>query len=89
MASFKAARINLRATAEQDGLIRRAARAQRKSVSEFILESACESAEHALLDTRTLLLDRQGWMQLSAALKRSARPIPELVRLFREKPPWE
>lgn len=39
MALHKAARINLRTTREQDSLIRRAADAQRKSVSEFVLEA--------------------------------------------------
>jgi uncharacterized protein (DUF1778 family) len=51
MASHKAARINLRTTREQDTLIRRAADAQRKSVSEFVLEAACRSAESTLLDS--------------------------------------
>ncbi|MEA2648076.1 MAG: hypothetical protein QOG61_511, partial [Candidatus Binataceae bacterium] len=49
----KAARINLRTTPEQAALIRRAAEVQRKSVSEFVLESACRSAESTLFDTKT------------------------------------
>jgi len=87
MASRKDARINLRTTREQDTLIRRAADAQRKSVSEFVLEAACRSAESALLDTKTILLDKQGWKQLSDASDRDAREVPELVKLFREKAP--
>jgi uncharacterized protein (DUF1778 family) len=88
MASSKVARINLRTTPQQDRLIRRAAEAQRKSVSDFILESACRSAESALLDTKTLLLDRRGWEQLNKSLNRRAAAIPELVELFAEKAPW-
>lgn len=89
MASSKAARFNLRTTPEQQALIRKAAQVQRKSVSEFILESACRSAESALFEAKTLLLDRQGWKQLNEALKRDARAVPELVELFREKAPWD
>ena len=48
MASRKDARINLRTTREQDTLIRRAADAQGKSVSEFVLEAACRSARKRL-----------------------------------------
>lgn len=89
MASFKASRINLRTTPEQSKLIRRAAEAQRKSVSEFVLESACRSAESALFDTKTFMFDQQGWKQFSNALKRKAKAIPELVELFRESAPWD
>jgi uncharacterized protein (DUF1778 family) len=88
MASVKVARINLRTTPEQDLLIRRAAEAQRKSVSDFILESACRSAESALFEMKTLLLDRQGWEQLNKSLRRAPKAVPELIELFREKAPW-
>jgi uncharacterized protein (DUF1778 family) len=89
MTSSKVARINLRTTPAQDILIRRAAEAQRKSVSDFILESACRSAESALLDMKTLLLDRQGWEQLNKSLSRKAKAVPALVELFRAKAPWD
>jgi uncharacterized protein (DUF1778 family) len=89
MASFKAARINLRTTPEQSTLIRRAAEIQRKSVSEFVLESACRSAESALFDTRTFLFDKQGWKQFNDALNRRAKAVPELVELFRQNAPWD
>jgi len=87
--SLKSSRINLRASANQSRLIRRAAEAQRKSVSEFILDSACRSAESALFDLRTIRLDGQGWKQFVSALDRGAKEIPELVRLFGEKAPWD
>jgi len=89
MASSKVARINLRTTPEQDNLIRRAARAQRKSVSDFVLESACRSAESALFDVKTFMLDEQGWRQFTHALKRKAKTVPALVELFRDKAPWD
>jgi uncharacterized protein (DUF1778 family) len=85
----KAARINLRTTPEQAALIRRAAEVQRKSVSEFVLESACRSAESTLFDTKTFMFDKQGWKQFSDALDRKAKAIPELVQLFRESAPWD
>jgi len=89
MASGKDKRIYLRTSAAQTLLIRRAAQAQRKSVSQFILDSACQSAESALYDLRTIRLDEQGWKQFEAALKRGPREVPELVKLFHEKAPWD
>jgi uncharacterized protein (DUF1778 family) len=89
MAFLRTARINIRATNEQDTLIRRAADAQRKSVSEFVLDSACRSAESALFDAKTILLDESGWNHFMEALERDAKEIPELVGLFREKAPWD
>jgi uncharacterized protein (DUF1778 family) len=88
MPSIKNSRINLRASPSQASLIRRAADAQRKSVSEFILESACQSAESALYDLRTIRLDEKGWKQFEAGLARKGRVVPELVELFKEKTPW-
>jgi uncharacterized protein (DUF1778 family) len=89
MGSSKVARINLRTTPVQDALIRRAARAQRKSVSDFVLESACRSAESALLDVKTFMLDDAGWRQFTRALNRKPKALPALVDLFREKAPWD
>jgi len=89
MPSIKDSRIHLRASALQTTLIRRAAEVQRKSVSEFVLDSACRSAESALYDLRTIRLDEQGWAQFTAALDRDAKVVPELVELFNEKAPWD
>ncbi len=89
MASAKNSRIYLRASAEQTRLIRRAAEAQRKSTSEFVLDSACRSAESTLYDLKTIRLDERGWEQFTAALNRRAKTIPELVELFKQKAPWD
>ncbi len=89
MATAKSNRIYLRASAEQINLIRRAAEAKRKSTSEFVLDSACRSAESALYDLQTIRLDQKGWKQFTAALDRKARGIPALIDLFNEKAPWD
>lgn len=89
MATAKGNRIYLRASAEQIDLIRRAAAAKRETTSEFVLDSACRSAESALYDLRTIGLDGRGWKQFTAALDRKAREIPELIDLFNEKAPWD
>jgi uncharacterized protein (DUF1778 family) len=89
MATAKDNRIYLRASKEQINLIRRAAEVKRKTTSEFVLDSACRSAESALYDLRTLRLDEKGWSQFVAALDRDAQEIPELIDLFNEEAPWD
>ncbi|MBO1110089.1 DUF1778 domain-containing protein [Plesiomonas shigelloides] len=45
--SFRTARLGLRATPGQEAVLRRAADIAHKSLTDFILDSACEAAEHA------------------------------------------
>jgi uncharacterized protein (DUF1778 family) len=89
MTTAKDSRIYLRASTEQASLIRRAADLQHKSISEFVLDAACRSAENAIYDLKTIRLDERGWNQFTTALDRAARKIPELVELFKEKAPWD
>ncbi|MDM8550534.1 DUF1778 domain-containing protein [Desulfobacterales bacterium HSG2] len=84
-----AVRIDLSATLHQDTLIRRAAEATRKSVAEFVLDSACRAAENALLDHRLFLLDDANWQKFQEAIDQPARVRPRLQKLMREKSPWE
>ena len=81
--------IDLRATLHQDALIRQAAEATRKSVTEFVLDSACRAAENALLDQRLFLLNDADWQKFQETLDRPARVRPGLQELMRDKSPWE
>lgn len=54
-------RLNLRATAQQQQIIRSAAASQGKSVTEFILESATVNAERVLADRRWFVLSHEAW----------------------------
>ncbi len=86
---MKDIRLNFRLTQSQNSLIRRAAEVTRKSVSEFILESACVAAENAILNQRVFLLDEDAWNQFQKALDGPAVVKPGLKRLMEEKSPWE
>lgn len=48
--SARSARLGLRATPEQEAVLRRAAEVAHKSLTDFILDSACLAAEQTLLD---------------------------------------
>jgi uncharacterized protein (DUF1778 family) len=77
-------RLNLRASAQQDTLIRQAAMASDKSVTEFVLESASIAAEHVLADRRWFELDDSAWEAFQVALERPAVLKPRLRTLLAE-----
>ncbi len=82
-------RLGLRATQRQQQLIHRAAEALNKSVTEFVLESACEAAENTLLDQRLFMLEDDDWQKFKAALDQPVKVKPGLQNLMKEKAPWE
>ncbi len=49
VSATRSARMGLRATPEQEAVLRRAANIARKSLTDFILETACQAAEQTLL----------------------------------------
>ena len=52
--NVRSARLGLRASREQEVVLRRAAKVALKSLTDFILDSACLAAEQTLLDQRYL-----------------------------------
>ncbi len=81
--------INLRASSAQKALIDRAASLLGKSRTEFMLESAREAAENALLDQRLFLLDDDALEEFVRRLDTPAEPSDQLRRLMSTPAPWE
>ena len=82
-------RLGLRTAPEQETLLRHAAQVSRKSLTEFILESACAAAEQTLLDQRYFLAEDSRWKAFNIALDAPAKDIPGLRTLFEHKASWE
>jgi uncharacterized protein (DUF1778 family) len=61
-----------------------AAAAERKSVSEFVLDTALSEAEERLADRRVFMLDGKSWDAFIAALDAPPRRHARLERLFQE-----
>lgn len=85
----RTARLGIRATPRQQVLILRAAETVNKSVTDFILDSACDAAENTLLNQRFFLLNDKEWAKFQDALEQPAKVKPGLLRLLKEKTPWE
>ena len=79
-------RINLRASAPQETLIRAGAKVRGANMTDFILESACTRAEQIIADQTTFALSPQQWKAFTDALDRPVmlHPKPRLRRLFSE-----
>jgi len=80
----KDGRLNVRATARQLNLLRQAAEAQGRSLSEFVLTAATERAEEVLVERRHFVASPEAWDSFMATLDDPPESVPALVRLFRE-----
>ena len=82
--STRTEKLDLRLTPEAKHALQAAALASRRSVSDFVLESALARADEALADRRTFGLDAAQWKAFVKALDAPARPLPRLRRLLSE-----
>jgi uncharacterized protein (DUF1778 family) len=87
--SARSARLGLRATPEQEAVLRRAADVAHKSLTEFILDSACMAAEQTLLDQRLFMVSGSQYQALMALLDAPEQTNEGLRDLFSRKAPWD
>lgn len=81
--------VNLRTTQEKIDVIDRAARAQGRSRSEFIMDVAWREATDFLLDQTIIYLDDEAYDRFVEMLDNPPPPTEGLRRLLTTKPPWE
>jgi uncharacterized protein (DUF1778 family) len=86
---LRAENINLRVSRSQKALIDRAAEAQGRNRSDFMLDAACREAESVLLDRRYFNLDEAAFQRFTAMLDAPPKSNPRLTRLLRTKAPWD
>jgi len=87
--SSRSSRLGLRATREQEAVLRKAAEASGKSLTEFILDSACLAAEQALLDQRLFLVSNRQYRALLELLDQPVAKNRPLQELFAKPAPWD
>ena len=85
----RSARLGLRATPEQEAVLRRAADIAHKSLTDFILDSACHAAEQTLLDQRLFIVSGEQYQDLLNMLDQPAQDNQGLQDLFSHTAPWE
>jgi uncharacterized protein (DUF1778 family) len=87
--SLRSARLGLRATPEQEAVLKRAADVAHKSLTDFILDSACQAAEQTLLDQRLFMVSGQQYQALMDMLDQPEQANEGLSNLFSRKAPWD
>jgi uncharacterized protein (DUF1778 family) len=82
-------RLNFRASAHQELMIRRAAEATDSTITDFILDSVLESAERVLADRKWFVADDEQWAEFQRLLDAPLKPMPKLGRLLRRESPFD
>ena len=77
-------KLDIRLSPAAKRLLRSAAEARHKSISEFVLDSALTAAEDALLDQRMITLSTEQWAEFMKALDAPPTGHPRLERLLNE-----
>jgi uncharacterized protein (DUF1778 family) len=77
-------RLEVRLTVSAKRMLQRAARAQQKTISAFVLDSGMTAAAEALADRREFSLPARSYEAFLAALDKPAKPKPRLSRLLTE-----
>jgi uncharacterized protein (DUF1778 family) len=85
----RSARLGLRATPEQETVLRRAAEVTHKSLTDFILDSACLAAEQTLLDQRLFMVTGDQYQAFLDLLEQPEQPNAGVRDLFSRKAPWD
>ncbi|MGQ9371717.1 DUF1778 domain-containing protein [Azospirillum sp. ST 5-10] len=81
--------LNIRIRPEERSLIDRAARAQGKNRTDFILDAARRAAEDALLDRAVLSASPEAYAAFVARLDAPPEPNERLRRTMRTRAPWD
>ena len=86
--SSRSSRLGLRATPEQEAVLRRAAEVAHKSLTDFVLDAACQAAEQTLLDQRLFMVSGSQYQALLDLLEQPKRDNAGLADLFAHRAPW-
>ena len=81
-------RLNLRVTSSEAELIRRAAEASNRTITEFIVDSSSDAAQKVLADRRWFALDEEAWADFEALLSRPAVFKPRLSERLNAPDPF-
>ncbi len=70
-------------------IIDRAAGLRGRSRTDFVREAAVRAAEEVLMERALVRMSPRGFGAFMSAISGPARPVPEMVDLFKRKAPWK
>jgi uncharacterized protein (DUF1778 family) len=77
-------KLDVRVSPSAKAKLMAAASASRRSMSDFVMESAIMRADETLADRRVFELNAEAWAAFQSALDEPVRPRPRLLRLLNE-----
>jgi len=81
--------LSMRLPASDIAMIDRAATLRGRSRTDFVREAAVRAAEEAIMDSAPIRMSPAGFRTFLAAIAGPAKPVPEMVALFKRKTVWE
>lgn len=78
-------RWDFRVEPDTDRLVREAAEAAQRTLTDFVVDAAVVEAERLLADRTSFTLDAEQWERFVTILDRSPRDNPGLEKLFAER----
>jgi len=85
---MRTARLGLRATPRQEALLRQAAETANRSLTDFILDAACQAADRILLDQKLFMVSGHTYQALLDLLDEPETDNSGLTDLYAHQPPW-
>lgn len=82
--SARSDKLDIRITPEAKRVLQQAAKERHTTISQFVLESALNSASAVLAERSRIGLDAEQWTAFMAALDASPRRHPRMERLLTE-----
>jgi uncharacterized protein (DUF1778 family) len=81
--------LSMRLPETDTAIIDRAATRCGRSRTDFMREAALLAAEDVLMETTPIRMSAAGFKNFMDALSKPARPVPEMIELFRRAAPWK
>lgn len=85
----KTSRIGFRTSEPQAKIIKMASDISHKSLTDFIVDSACQAAEKVILDQRLFIVSEEIHQKFSDILDRPIQENEGLKKLFSSSSPWD
>jgi uncharacterized protein (DUF1778 family) len=70
-------------------IIDRAAGVRGRSRTDFVREAAVRAAEEVLMESTLLRMSAEGFDAFVAAISMPGKAVPEMIKLFQQKAPWD
>jgi len=81
--------LSMRLPESDIAIIDRAANLRGRSRTDFVREAAVRAAEEAIMESAPIRMSPAGFKAFVAAISGPAKPVPEMVALFKRKAPWD